>query len=129
MKIDYVVGNPPYQLSTGGGKAGGTAIWPAFIDMSKYLNPEAIVMITPSRWFTGGQGITQKWRQDWMNDKHIDKLVHYPVASDVFPNTSIAGGVSYFRWVKTVNNYDISTSDGNIISYENIHTNTISSYV
>lgn len=106
MKIDYVVGNPPYQLSTGGGKAGGTAIWPAFIDMSKSLNPEAIVMITPSRWFTGGQGITQKWRQDWMNDKHIDKLVHYQNANEVFPNTSIAGGVSYFRWVKTVNNYN-----------------------
>lgn len=107
MKIDYVVGNPPYQKDTGGGKAGGTAIWPAFIDMGKSLKPEAMTMITPSRWFTGGQGLNQ-FRIAWMNDKHIDTIVHYNNAKNVFENTSIAGGVSYFLWKDNHNTNDIN---------------------
>lgn len=118
MKIDYIVGNPPYQKDTGGGKAGGTAIWPAFIDMGKSLKPETMVMITPSRWFTGGNGITQQWRQNWMNDIHIDKIVHYSNASEVFTNNGIAGGVSYFRWKKTPNNYNETDMRKNIIMFE-----------
>lgn len=97
MKIDVVIGNPPYQELTGGGQAGGKALWHNFIDNAKVINTRFISMITPSRWFTGGSGLN-KFRIDWINDAHIRRLVHYPNANYVFPGTSIAGGVSYFLW-------------------------------
>lgn len=110
MNIDVVIGNPPYQESTDGGKNGGKALWNRFIESSIRIQPTYIDMITPSRWFTGGQGLNQ-FRIDWINDKHIRKIVHFPNANVVFPGTSIAGGVSYFLWDKHKND--------NVIKYKN----------
>lgn len=118
MTFDLVIGNPPYQKNTGG-KSGGTAIWPMFIDMAKELIKKNgyIVMITPSRWFTGGNGIASQWRTDWMGDHHIDKLVHFPNAKDVFVDNSIAGGVSYFIWD--------STKESELVQFENRGTGEV----
>lgn len=116
MKIDYVVGNPPYQKHTSG-KSCGTAIWTEFIDMAKSLDPKGIVMITPSRWFTGGQGVDKQWRQNWLNDYHIERVKHYENASEIFNDTEIAGGVSYFIWIKNSSNNGENNQAKNIIRY------------
>lgn len=123
MNFNVVIGNPPYQKDTGGGKSGGTAIWPMFIDMAKELQPDNIIMITPSRWFTGGQGITNEWRQKWLNDIHISRLVHFSNASEVFPGTGIAGGVSYFNWSKVIDNNGENDLSKNMILFEDRGTN------
>ena len=120
MNIDIVIGNPPYQECTGGGKSGGTAIWTNFIELAKALSNKTIVMVTPSRWFTGGQGISKDWRKNWINDIHLDTLIHYSDASELFPGTSIAGGVSYFRWSKEINNYGEADMSKNMVKYENV---------
>jgi hypothetical protein len=38
-----------------------------------------------------------------MSEHHIKTIVDYPNAKEVFPNTSISGGVNYFVWNKNYN--------------------------
>lgn len=55
MKLEAIVGNPPYQISLSSEKTKnnggfGTAIYPHFIELAINLKPTYISMITPSRW-------------------------------------------------------------------------------
>ena len=97
MKFDYVIGNPPYQVSDGGAGASATPVYQDFFDEAKKLNPRAIDLITPSKWFAGGKGL-DSFRAEMLNDHHLVKIVDFVNAKDCFPNASIGGGVNYFLW-------------------------------
>ena len=97
MKFDYVIGNPPYQVSDGGAGASATPVYQDFFDEAKKLNPRAIDLITPSKWFAGGKGV-DSFRAEMLNDHHLVKIVDFVNAKDCFPNASIGGGVNYFLW-------------------------------
>lgn len=94
MKVEAVVGNPPYQEDTNGAGRQALPLYPHFVEISKYMQPNYISMIMPSRWFAGGMGLNE-FRQSMMNDKNIRKIVDYINAKECFPQLSI-GGVSYF---------------------------------
>lgn len=114
MKFDAVVGNPPYQLETGGAGRQAKPIYNLFVEQGKELKPNYLSMITPSRWFAGGMGLDE-FRNSMINDGKVLKLVDYTNAKDCFPQISISGGVCYFLWN---NKYDGECEVTNIKSGE-----------
>lgn len=112
MKFDAVVGNPPYQMETGGAGRQAKPIYNLFVEQGKELNPNYLSMITPSRWFAGGMGLDE-FRNNMMNDGKVVKLVDYTNAKDCFPQISISGGVCYFLWS---NKYDADCEVTNVKS-------------
>lgn len=113
MKFDVIIGNPPYQLTTGSKTSQATPLYDKFVGNAKKLDPKYLIMIIPTRWYAGGMGLN-KFRDVMLNDNRIKELVDYPNAKDCFPGTSISGGVCYFLWDK---NYS-----GNC-KYTNINNN------
>jgi len=96
MKFNAVVGNPPYQVTADGGNR-SIPIYNRFVDISKRLDSNFVSLIMPSRWMSGGLGLSD-FRQTMLEDKRIISLVDYPDSNQVFPGVEVKGGICYFLW-------------------------------
>ncbi|HNP55903.1 MULTISPECIES: Eco57I restriction-modification methylase domain-containing protein [Mycobacteriales] len=96
MKFDVIVGNPPYQIDSDGNTR-TMPVYQKFVERAIEMDPRYVLMITPSRWFTGGLGLDE-FRARMIADRHLSNLVDNPKLFDCFPGVEIKGGVSYFLW-------------------------------
>lgn len=100
MRFSVIIGNPPYQKNDGGGL--GTSAIPLyhlFVEKAIDLQPDYVVMITPSRWFAAGRNL-DSFRAKMLKDVRLKCIHDFPNACEIFPNVEIKGGVNYFLWDK-----------------------------
>ena len=100
MKLDAIVGNPPYQELDGGG-AGTSAIpvYNRFWTIALEMKPSYNSMIMPARWYAGGKGLDD-FRANMLKDRSLKLLVDFPESRECFPSADIAGGICYVLWDK-----------------------------
>ena len=99
MKLDAIVGNPPYQVMDGGTDRGAVPVYQHFVGIAKQCKPNYISMIMPARWYAGGRGLDD-FRVNMLSDKRIQSLYDFETSKDLFPTVDIAGGLCYFLWNK-----------------------------
>lgn len=97
MQFDVIIGNPPYQMTGGGGGTNDSPIYQMFVQQAVKLEPKFLSMVIPSRWMAGGRGLGE-FRAEFLGDQRIRTLVDYENAKDAFPTVGIGGGICYFLW-------------------------------
>lgn len=116
MQFDVVIGNPPYQMTGGGGGTNDTAIYHEFVEQAIALDPRFVCMVIPSRWMAGGRGL-DSFRETMLSGGHIRSLVDYPNSTEVFPTVDLKSGISYFLWDKEHQ----GTCDVTLIRGDDVH--------
>jgi site-specific DNA-methyltransferase (adenine-specific) len=112
MEFDVVIGNPPYQLSDGGGEgASAIPLYHHFVRQAKKLEPKYLVMVIPARWYSGGKGLDD-FRNEILTDKFVAEIHDFPETDLVFPGVNIRGGICYFLRATTHN------GDPKIVNYK-----------
>jgi len=97
MQFDVIIGNPPYQMTGGGGGTNDSPIYQLFVQQAVRLEPKFLCMVIPSRWMAGGRGLGE-FRAEFLSDQRIRTLIDYENAKDAFPTVGIGGGICYFLW-------------------------------
>ncbi len=95
MKLDAIVGNPPYQVMDGGNNASAKPVYQHFVSFAKKFNPSFISLIMPAKWYNGGKGL-DNFRTEMLGDNHISRLYDFIDGHECFPTVDIAGGICYF---------------------------------
>lgn len=114
MKFKAIVGNPPYQVMDGGGNgAAAVPIYNKFVEIAKSISPDYISLIMPAKWYGGGRGLDE-FRENMLNETHIEAIFDYPNPKEIFPTANISGGVCYFRWHKGYDSHEVTFE--NVIS-------------
>lgn len=100
MKINAIVGNPPYQVNDGSGASDDAAnpIYQIFVRIAKQIRPEYFSLIMPSKWMIGGKAVLKPFRKEMMEDKHIASIYDYEDSGECFNGQHIDGGICYFLW-------------------------------
>ena len=133
MNFDVIIGNPPYQMSDGGGTGDSAKpIYHKFIQQAIKLNPHYLCMIIPSRWMKGGKGLDE-FREDMIKDTRLSYIYDFESANEVFSGINLDGGVCYFLWDKEHNSeldYFYKSKEGEeIYSKRLLNTNITSTII
>ena len=99
MKIDAIVGNPPYQLTvakkeTENGQKRVLSIFQYFQLLANDLAHYTSLIYPGGRWIhRSGKGMTQ-FGLDQINDPRLSKIIFYPNANELFTQQGIPDGIS-----------------------------------
>lgn len=83
MKIDVVIGNPPYQ-------EGNQSLYPRFIEMAMDTSSNKVLMITKNNWITGN---TLSKTRNRMIRFGLKNIINYTLVREVFTGVSVAVGI------------------------------------
>ena len=92
MKFDAVVGNPPYQETTGK-SVNDKPIYNLFMDSAFSLS-EKVTFITPARFLFNAGATPKAWNDKILNDEHFKVIKYAQNSTELFPNVDIKGGVA-----------------------------------
>ena len=92
MVFDAIVGNPPYQESTGT-TVNDRPVYHLFMDVAFSLSKKA-TLITPARFLFNAGATPQSWNDKVLNDDHLKVVYFTSNTTDIFPNVDIKGGVA-----------------------------------
>lgn len=93
MKFDYVIGNPPYQEVSSGGKKADDSIYNFFMDEAYKISDKA-ELITPARFLFDNGNTPKEWNRKILEDEHFKVLMFDNDSSKYFSNTDIKGGIA-----------------------------------
>jgi len=103
MKINAIVGNPPYQVMDGGGTGSSAVpVYHCFVDIAKAIKAQYVSLIMPSRWMSGGKGL-DSFRAEMIADHSLMSIHDFLDGKLVFSNVLIEGGICYILWQKGYN--------------------------
>ncbi|MFA7156925.1 MAG: Eco57I restriction-modification methylase domain-containing protein, partial [Bacilli bacterium] len=92
MKFGAIVGNPPYHEKAKGKSSSDDPIYNKFMDLS-YEIANLSILITPARFLFNAGKTPSSWNKKMLKDKHF-KIEKYEINSaEIFPTTSIPGGI------------------------------------
>lgn len=99
MKVDAIVGNPPYQLTvakkeTENGQKAVTNIFHYFQLLANDIAHYTSLIYPGGRWIhRSGKGMAQ-FGLDQINDPRLSKIVFYPDANELFSQQGIPDGIT-----------------------------------
>ena len=99
MKIDAIIGNPPYQVVNQGNGKGADPIYHKFIDIAMALSSQG-TLIHPARFLFNAGKTPKDWNEKLLNDKHYKVVDFWADSIEVFPTVDIKGGVATSYWNK-----------------------------
>ena len=99
MKFDFIIGNPPYQEETSqkselNGQKARKNIFQHFQMQTESIGDCTVLIYPGGRWLhQSGKGLKQFGLKQ-INDCHLSKVIFYPNAKELFPNTDISDGIT-----------------------------------
>ena len=101
MKLDAIVGNPPYQLTGGSGGTNDSPIYQCFCNIGFDLKPSYASFIIPSRWYSAGRDVLLgDFRKRMLTCGNISYMNNITNSRILFSNVEIKGGICYFLYDK-----------------------------
>lgn len=88
-----IIGNPPYQDERVGNGTSMPPIYHKFMD-AVYDVSDKTILITPARFLFDAGATPKAWNRKMLADKHLKVVKYAQFSGDVFPGTSIRGGVA-----------------------------------
>ena len=92
MKIDAIIGNPPYQLTVEGNNR-AKPVYHLFIDLASKLS-QKVSLITPARYLFNAGFTPSEWNNKVLNDEHFKIVTYKANSTEIFPTVDIKGGVA-----------------------------------
>ncbi len=90
MKLDAIVGNPPYQEVKIG--TSDNPVYHYFMDAAFKLS-EKVTLITPARFLFNAGKTPKEWNEKVLSDKHLKVVKYSSNSEEYFPNVDIKGGI------------------------------------
>ena len=91
VKINAIVGNPPYQLINE--RTSDEPIYHLFYSAAFSIS-EKVTYITPARFLFNAGKTPKEWNEGMLSDEHLTVVKYASRSSEFFPNVDIKGGVA-----------------------------------